>query len=111
MEIKQQEIGVMEGRAFHEDASEVGVCEDKRSGMGGGRVMKPNVWLEVEGCSCSAVSLLKGFNPEVTSPGALRRILERGVEVESGTQPHPSVSTSLCQSARKKSRERTKDSE
>lgn len=55
------------------------------------------------------VSPLKGFDPEVTSPGASRRILERGVEVESSTQPHPSVSTSLCQSGRKKRRERTKD--
>lgn len=34
MEIKRQEIGVTEGRAFHEDASEVGVCEDERSGKG-----------------------------------------------------------------------------
>lgn len=32
VEIKQQEIGIMEGRAFHEDVSEVGVCEDERSG-------------------------------------------------------------------------------
>lgn len=57
------------------------------------------------------VSPLKGFDPEVTSPGASRRILERGVEVESATQPHPSVSTSLCQSGRKKrrKRERTQD--
>lgn len=97
-----------------------------RSGIPWGRERGQSVWGRVlgdgrrachealslaggRGVQMYAVSPLKGFDPKVTNPGALWRILERGVEVESGTQPHPSVSTSLCQSGRKKRRERTKD--
>lgn len=95
MEIKRQEIGVTEGRAFHEDASKVGACEDECSGMGGGRVMKPKVWLEEEGCSCYAVRCyppLKGFDPEVMSPRGLRE----NPRERCGGRERPSAS-SLCQ--------------